>query len=362
MRRLTIAAPLLAVAVAGTLSAAPVQAGTGRPVPGMDNCAANACHFDVPPGTYDVRVRLGGGAAASTSIGGETRRSLLPETATEAGRPVTRGFTVNVRTPEGEPTGPEGTPGLDLVIGGSAPALAGIRVTPAATREAGSGRPADGRIRTRQIFLVGDSTVCDQPGDPYSGWGQQLPQYFRKGLSVANYADSGESTVTYLADPALFPTVQPLIRAHDLVLIQLAHNDKTTDEPTYRANLETLVAGVRARGGEPVLVTPIVRRWFNADGTLDNGTALLVNGLGVDLPAVIRSVAATEDVPLIDLTAKTKALVESLGPEGSKAVYLYNEKRDNTHTSVHGATVYAALVRDELLALRLVPRGLVRVG
>lgn len=141
MRRLTIAAPLLAVAVAGTLSAAPVQAGTGRPVPGMDNCAANACHFDVPPGTYDVRVRLGGGAAASTSIGGETRRSLLPETATEAGRPVTRGFTVNVRTPEGEPTGPEGTPGLDLVIGGSAPALAGIRVTPAATREAGSGRP-----------------------------------------------------------------------------------------------------------------------------------------------------------------------------------------------------------------------------
>jgi hypothetical protein len=70
MRRLTIAAPLLAVAVAGTLSAAPVQAGTGRPVPGMENCAANACHFDVPPGTYDVRVRLGGGAAASTSIGG----------------------------------------------------------------------------------------------------------------------------------------------------------------------------------------------------------------------------------------------------------------------------------------------------
>lgn len=220
----------------------------------------------------------------------------------------------------------------------------------------------DTRAHTRQIFLVGDSTVCDQPGDPYSGWGQQLPQYLRRGLSVANYADSGESTVTYLATPALFPTVQPLVREHDLVLIQLAHNDKTTDEATYRTNLETLVAGVRARGGEPVLVTPIVRRWFNADGTLNNGTALLVNGLGVDHPAVIRSVAAAEDVPLIDLTAKTKALVESLGVEGSKAIYLYNEKRDNTHTSVHGATVYAALVRDELLALHLVPKALVRVG
>ena len=40
--------------------------------------------------------------------------------------------------------------------------------------------------------------------------------------------------------------------------------------------------------------------------------------------------------------------MESLGVEGSKALYLYNEKRDNTHTSVHGATVYAGLVRDEL--------------
>ncbi|MEV8030605.1 rhamnogalacturonan acetylesterase [Streptomyces sp. NPDC086182] len=362
MRRLTIAVPLLAVAAAGALSAAPAQARAGRPALGVENCTATACHFDVPPGTYDVRVLLGGATSASTSISGETRRSLLPETATEAGRRVARGFTVNVRTPEGEPTGPEGTPGLDLVIGGSAPAPADIRVTPAALRGLGSARPGDGRTRTRQIFLVGDSTVCDQPADPYSGWGQQLPQYFRKGLSVANYADSGESTVTYLADPALFPTVQPLIREHDLVLIQLAHNDKTTDEATYRANLEALVAGVRARGGEPVLVTPIVRRWFNADGTLNNGTALLVNGLGVDHPAVIRSVAAAESVPLIDLTAKTKALVESLGVEGSKAIYLYNEKRDNTHTSVHGATVYAALVRDELLALHLVPRALVRVG
>uniref|UniRef100_A0AAU3I3Y0 Rhamnogalacturonan acetylesterase n=1 Tax=Streptomyces sp. NBC_01393 TaxID=2903851 RepID=A0AAU3I3Y0_9ACTN len=362
MRRLTIAVPLLAVAAAGALSAGPARAQEGRPGPGTENCTATACHFDVPPGTYDVSVLLGGPVAASTSISGETRRSLLPETATEAGRPVGRAFTVDVRTPEGEPTGPVGTPGLDLVIGGSAPALAGIRVTPALPGGHGPGRREDGRTRTRQIFLVGDSTVCDQPGDPYSGWGQQLPQYFRKGLSVANYADSGESTVTYLADPALFPTVRTLIRERDLVLIQLAHNDKTTDEATYRANLETLVAGVRARGGDPVLVTPIVRRWFNADGTLDNGTALLVNGLGVDHPAVVRSVAAAENVPLVDLTAKTKALVESLGVEGSKAIYLYNEKRDNTHTSVHGATVYAALVRDELLALRLVPRALVRVG
>ncbi|WP_093910768.1 rhamnogalacturonan acetylesterase [Streptomyces sp. cf386] len=330
------------------LSAPPAHAYGGQRPLGIDNCTATACHFDVPPGTYDVRVLLGGETASSTGVTGETRRALLPETAAPAGERVARSFTVNVRTPEGEPTGPDGTPGLDLQLGGSAPALADIRVTPAR--------------HARQIFLVGDSTVCDQPGDPYSGWGQQLPQYLRKGMSVANYADSGESTVSYLGNPRLWATVQPQIRRGDLILIQLAHNDKTTDEATYRANLQALVAGVREKGGKPVLVTPIVRRWFNADGTLNNDTALLVNGLGVNHPAVVRSVAAAQDVPLIDLTAKTKALVESLGVEASKALYLYNEKRDNTHTSVHGATVYASLVRDELAAQHLVPQGLVRVG
>ncbi|MDX3311370.1 rhamnogalacturonan acetylesterase [Streptomyces sp. NPDC054884] len=348
MRRFNTAV-LAALTLAAGLTVVPAaHAHGGRAPLGIDNCTATACHFDVAPGVYDVKVVLGGSVASATSVTGETRRALLPETAVPAGQRVVRSFTVDVRTPEGEPTGPDGSAGLDLALGGSAPALANIRVTPAR--------------HARQIFLIGDSTVCDQPADPYTGWGQQLPQYLRQGVSVANYADSGESTVTYLGNPQLWDTVRPLIRHGDLVLIQLAHNDKTTDEATYRANLETLVAGVREKGGRPVLVTPIVRRWFNADGTLNNGTALLVNGLGVDHPAVIRSVAAARHVPLIDLTAKTKAVVESLGVEGSKALYLYNEKRDNTHTSVHGATVYAGLVRDELLARHLVPKGIVRVG
>ncbi|MZF84865.1 rhamnogalacturonan acetylesterase [Streptomyces sp. SID5643] len=347
MRRFSIAV-VAAVTLGTALSSLPAHADGENGGRGLAHCAAGTCHFDVPPGTYDVRVTLGGQAASGTSVSGETRRSLLPETAVPAGEHVTRSFTVNVRTPEGEPTGPAGTPGLDLRIGGSAPALAGIEVKRAR--------------HTRQIFLVGDSTVCDQPGDPYSGWGQQLPQYLREGVSVANYADSGESTVSYLGNPKLWATVRPLIRPGDSVLVQLAHNDKTTDEATYRANLETLVAGVRERGGQPVLVTPIVRRWFNSDGTLNNGTALLVNGLGVDHPAVIRSVSAAHGVPLIDLTAKTKALVESLGVESSKALYLTNEARDNTHTSVRGAAAYAALVRDELVTRHLVPKGKVRVG
>ncbi|MFD4375817.1 rhamnogalacturonan acetylesterase [Streptomyces sp. NPDC058486] len=314
---------------------------------GLDHCAATAtgtlaCHFDIAPGTYDVTVTLGGDTAGATAISGETRRALLAETPTGAGERVRRSFTVDVRDPEGEPTGPAGTSGLDLLLGGAAPRVTSLRVTPAPT--------------ATRLFLIGDSTVCDQAADPYTGWGQQLPVHLKRGVSVANHADSGESTVTFLADPALFERVEARIRPGDPVLIQLAHNDKQTDAATYRANLTTLVERVRAQGGEPVLVTPVVRRWFNADGTLNNGTALLVNGLGVDHPAEIRALSTSLGTPLIDLTALTRARVEQLGPEASKALYLTTEKRDNTHTSVRGAIEYAALVAAELEARRILPQ------
>ncbi|MFD9204529.1 carbohydrate esterase, partial [Streptomyces anthocyanicus] len=97
---------LAALTLSAALSATPAHARTQQPGSGLgsalglglglENCTAGACHFDVPPGTYDVRVRLGGEAAASTGISGETRRTLLAETPSAAGEPVTRSFTVNV--------------------------------------------------------------------------------------------------------------------------------------------------------------------------------------------------------------------------------------------------------------------------
>lgn len=353
MNRRTHRTALLSVAVAAVAAlTAPSAHADGRVAgQGPAPCAPAAdgtvaCHYDLAPGTYRVHVVLGGEHVGATSVTAETRRAMLPETPTAAGERVHRSFTVDVREPEGEPTGPAGSPGLDLVFGGRAPLPAGVTVTPA---------PAAPRL-----FLIGDSTVCDQPGEPYTGWGQQLPRYLKGPIAVANHADSGESTVSYLANPALFDRVEAALRPRDRVLVQLAHNDKQTDAATYRANLAALVARIRARGAEPVLVTPVVRRWFNPDGTLNNGTALLVNGLGVDHPAEIRAVAGALGTPLIDLTALTRARVEELGPEASKALYLTTEKRDNTHTSVRGATAYAALVAAALRTQGIVPEHLIR--
>ena len=147
------------------------------------------------------------------------------------------------------------------------------------------------------------------------------------------------------SNAALFPTMLPLIKPRDLVLIQFGHNDKETTAADYRANLTSMISQVRGRGGVPVLVTPPVRRWFT--GTQLNATGLHINGLGVDLPAEMRAVGAARNVPVIDLTAKSEALVEALGPADSAAIYLRADVdgvRDNTHFSEYGAGVMAELV------------------
>jgi lysophospholipase L1-like esterase len=337
----TTASAVAALLIALPGTAAGVAYAATSPT-GLDHCSTTAptvCSFDVAPGTYEVRLVLGSRTtAASTGAQVEARRTVLAPVDTRSGQLVRRSVTVDVRTPESMPTGEEGpgTPGLQVTLTGSAPALASIEVV--------------AKPRARHLFVLSDSTAADWLVGPKRGWGQELPRYFRRGIAIANYADSGESTGSWLTTPSLFATVQPLIGRDDEVLIQLAHNDKATTEEAYRANLQQLVDGVRARGGRPVLVTPPVRHLFAADGTI-TPTGRVVNGLGVDLPAVMRDIAARDGLPLLDLTARSQALLESLGEQESWPLYLtvaHDGVKDQTHFSEYGATVLAGLVASEI--------------
>src|SRR5690349_3144966 len=269
---------LVGVAVAVEASAASpstlvAAAPPGRP-PQCVGSAPITCHFAVSPGNYTVTAWLGDAASAgTTSMSVEARRRILPALTTPAGTVVQHVSTVNVRQPEGQPTGQggTGTAGLDVTFAGSAPKLSGLTVQPA-------GNPL-------VVYLAGDSTVCDQPGAPYTGWGQILPTHVAAGAVVANYADSGESSGSFLSNSALFPAMRPLIKRNDLVLIQFGHNDKTTTAASFRRNLTSMISQVRTAGGMPILVTPPVRRLFS--GSQLTGTALHINGVGVNLPAEI---------------------------------------------------------------------------
>ncbi|NGY64370.1 rhamnogalacturonan acetylesterase [Lentzea sp. NEAU-D13] len=341
LKRLALLTSALSAAVL-----VPVPSAAALP-PQCSGSAPIKCSFNVAPGNYDVTVEFGSTTkAANTSMSVEARRQVINAVSTTSGQVVRMKATVNVRNPEGQPTGQggTGTPGLQITFAGNAPAIGTLTVTPAKAPLA--------------VYLAGDSTVCDQPVAPYTGWGQYLPARVRDGAVVANYGDSGESSGSFLSNRALFPTMKPLIKSKDLVFIQLGHNDKQTSATTFRDNLTRLVNGVRERGGVPVLMTPPVRRQFN--GNRLTSTALHVNGVGADLPAVIRALGRSAGVPVIDLTAKSKALVESMGPSASQALYLTRETGDNTHFSAQGGAEMAGLVVQGVRELNLPLAGHLR--
>ncbi|MEU4446991.1 GDSL-type esterase/lipase family protein [Actinosynnema sp. NPDC050801] len=314
-----------------------LELGDGSPPGRPAECTGTSpirCHFAVPPGNYTVTAWVGDRASAgNTSMSVEARRRILPAVDTAAGTITQHVFTINVRQPEGQPTGQggTGTPGLTVTFAGTAPKLSGLTVQPATAPLA--------------VYLAGDSTTCDQFTAPYTGWGQMLPAHVSAGAVIANYGDSGESSGSFLNNPALFPAVKPLIKRNDLVLIQFGHNDKSTSASAFRSNLTSMVNQVREKGGVPVLVTPPVRRQFS--GTQLNSTALHVNGLGVNLPSEMRNLGSALNVPVIDLTAKSEALVESMGPTNSAQLFLrqaVDGVTDNTHFSEYGAAKMAELV------------------
>ncbi|RDI34445.1 rhamnogalacturonan acetylesterase [Lentzea flaviverrucosa] len=345
--RTTVLRSVLGVALtAGVLVALPAGSASSAP-PGCTGTGPITCHFTVSPGHYDVSVRLGSPVrAANTGLLAEARRRMLSAVDTAAGRLTEQVVTVNVRQPEGQPTGQggTGTPGLTLVFDGRSPAVEAVTISP---------------VRPPALFLVGDSTVCDQPSAPYTGWGQMLPRSLRQGLSVANYADSGESSGSVLSNAALFPAVRSQTRAGDTVMIQVGHNDKRTSASSFRANLTRMVRDVRATGGTPVLVTPPVRRLFGSGGKL-TGTARHVNELGVNLPAEMKAVATAQSTALIDLTSASAALVEQLGTAASERLYLTREAGDNTHFSSYGAEMMSNLVLTEAVRLNVIRSAQVR--
>lgn len=204
------------------------------------------------------------------------------------------------------------------------------------------------------LALIGDSTVCDYPADSDKrGWGQLLPEFLPPSVTVINEARGGLSTKTYPAD--LWQKV--LSAKPAFVLIQFGHNDshpkekpEATDAATdYRDNLRRFVREARAAGAEPILVTPVRRRYFK-DGVPTSGLVPYADAMKV--------VAAEMKVKLVDLHASSGELFSRLGEEGSTSLTpnqtnpaSTNRKGDRTHFTPAGARAVAALVAADLLAL-----------
>jgi lysophospholipase L1-like esterase len=220
---------------------------------------------------------------------------------------------------------------------------------------------AEGQIT---IYLAGDSTMAQKLPEkrPETGWGEALQKHFREDrVRVENHAQNGRSTRTFISEKRWQAIVEKLQKG-DYVFIQFGHNDESkekadryTPPADYRRNLMEFVREVRAKKAIPVLLTPVMRRRFDAQGVFFD-----THG---EYPDIVRAVAAETRVALIDMHRESERALKQYGPEASKKLFLQLAPgenpnypkgiEDNTHFSPAGAEVMARLVVDAIRDLKL---------
>lgn len=231
------------------------------------------------------------------------------------------------------------------------------------------------KIKASKIILVGDSTTA-----VLGGWGPSFcANHVTSFLACINLARGGRSSGSYFAEGSWDLALSEM-RARGYkdiwVLIQFGHNDqpgkpgRSTDlKSEFPANLRRYVTETRATGAKPVLLTPLTRRIFK-NGILDNDLEPWAES--------VRRVAREMNVPLVDLNARSVAVVRALGehasnafaqlPEGSVPVGPQQASKppmateiavvptavpklsfDRTHLGRFGADFFANLVTAELV-------------
>ena len=231
-------------------------------------------------------------------------------------------------------------------LGKAVPALASyIRREPAPLPPAGVRSVAILHGAPVRIVLAGDSTV-----NTGGGWGPAFCALLSPNVDCVNLARNGRSSKSYY-DEGVWKTV--LAQHADYILIQFGHNDmpgkgparETDPETTYAANMRRYIVEARAAGAIPVIVTSLSRRNYK-DGKL-------VEDL-IPYAKAAKRVAAEEDVPVIDLNARSTKLLESMTQEQADQFDAATHPDatgagpDRTHLNAAGAAVFGRMVADDL--------------
>ena len=207
------------------------------------------------------------------------------------------------------------------------------------------------------IWMCGDSTMSikEKKAYPETGWGMPFVYFWDSTVNIENLAKNGRSTSSF-RNEGLWKKVFDGAGEGDYVFIQFGHNDEVSTKKTYttetefKNNLGQYVAEARAKKAIPILLTPMARRKFDADGKIE-GTHDVYS-------QIVRDVAKKEKVVLFDMDKITQQLYQQVGVENSKLLFLQlkpgehpnypDGKEDNTHFNELGARLVAQLVLEEI--------------
>lgn len=308
-------------------------------------------------GNYRITVTLGDAQGESTTtIKAELRRLMVEKVHTAPGEFKTVAFIVNARTPK-----IAARKGIESgVVRLKAPRESVQEAwawDDAITLEFNNARPAVCALEIEPIdvptiFLLGDSTVCDQSKEPYNSWGQMLPRFFKPEVAIANHAESGETYRDSLGRRRIDKIVS-VMKPGDWVFMQFGHNDQKqiaakTGGPftTYKEEIKKHIAMIRAFGGTPVIVSPMERRGFDEHGKVAPSLIEYANAA--------RETADELHVAFIDLNAMSKPFYEALGAEKSAIAFAAPKGVvDNTHHDNYGSYELAKCIVEAIREQKL---------
>lgn len=214
-----------------------------------------------------------------------------------------------------------------------------------------------------KIYWAGDSTVKqnDFTSYPQCGIGQGFQLFVKKEILIVNRAENGRSTKSFI-DEGRLEFIKENIKKGDFLFIQFGHNDEKEQDPdryteagtTFKENLKIYIDAARSVGAYPLLITPLYRRRFTEDGSLEENTHL-------GYPAAMIEVGAECNVPVIDLCTKSEKLIKKTGDMDSRKWFMYFDagmypnypegKADNTHLRYEGAVEFARIIASEITKL-----------
>jgi pectate lyase/pectin methylesterase-like acyl-CoA thioesterase/lysophospholipase L1-like esterase len=258
------------------------------------------------------------------------------------------------------------------------------------------------------IYLAGDSTVKTYgPTSDTGGWGEYLQKFFNSDkVNVVNYANGGRSSRSFINEGSL-DKIASTIKAGDYLLVQFGHNDEANQsgylldrfvsmgEPdangiypsipgveettpaslsqqygatfypytsgTFKWYLQQYIDVAKNAGATPILVTPVSRQYFNADGTIrthhdatDTTTGTITTANNAYVRAV-EQLGAEQGVKVIDMFDLTKESFEKAykndpaatngSSPSAKALMV---PADSTHNNKIGGFYNGALIADEI--------------
>lgn len=222
------------------------------------------------------------------------------------------------------------------------------------------------------LYIIGDSTVKNGTAG-LRGWGDPIAKFFDPAkINVENRARGGRSSRTYLTE-GLWAAVLEKMKPGDFVLMQFGHNDGGSPTTSYRASLKGVgaetrtvtdpktgkaeivqtygwymtryVTDTKAKGGLPIVLSPVPRDIWGKDNKVGRST-------GNDYGGWAAAVAKAQGIPFVDLNAITADKYDLLGFDKTKAAYFPG---DHTHTNIDGAEVNAESVIQGLKGLKNCP-------